>query len=65
MPKVTVDLGLCEGYANCINVAPDLFDLNDDDQVVLLRGDVEAADLPRIEDAVQGCPVGALGIVDE
>ena len=65
MPKVTVDLGLCEGYANCINVAPDVFDLNDDDQVMLLRGDFEAADRPRIEDAVHGCPVSALALVDE
>jgi 3-phenylpropionate/trans-cinnamate dioxygenase ferredoxin reductase subunit len=60
-----VDLGLCQGYANCINVAPDIFDLNDDDQVMLLRADVEAADQPRIEDAVHGCPVSALSIADE
>jgi ferredoxin len=65
MLKITVDLGLCQGYANCINVAPDIFDLNDDDQVMLLRTDFEAADQPRIEDAVQGCPVSALRITDE
>jgi 3-phenylpropionate/trans-cinnamate dioxygenase ferredoxin reductase subunit len=64
MPKVMVDLGLCQGYANCINIAPDIFDLNDDDQVVLLSADFATADQPRIEDAVQGCPVAALSIAD-
>jgi 3-phenylpropionate/trans-cinnamate dioxygenase ferredoxin reductase subunit len=59
-----VDLGLCQGYANCINIAPDIFDLNDDDQVVLLNADFATADQPRIVDAVQGCPVAALSIAD-
>jgi len=65
MPEVVADLGLCQGYANCINVAPDVFDLNDDDQVMLLRAAFEPADQPRMEDAVHGCPVSALSIADE
>jgi ferredoxin len=65
MPKVIADLELCQGYANCINVAPDVFDLNDDDQVLLLKASFDASDKPRIEDAVHGCPVSALAIADE
>lgn len=65
MLRVTVDPELCQGYANCINVAPDIFDLGDDDQVMLLRTAFDDADRPRIEDAVQGCPVSALNIAGE
>ena len=30
MPVVKADLGLCQGYANCIMAAGDYFDLDDD-----------------------------------
>lgn len=31
-----VDLTKCEGYANCVVAAPDLYDINDDGVVELL-----------------------------
>ena len=37
MPVVKADLGLCQGYANCIMAAGDYFDLDDDGVVILLR----------------------------
>ena len=62
MATVQVDRGLCEGYGNCVFQASDVFELGDDDVVVLLRGEVPDADRSRIEEAVESCPVAALSI---
>ena len=35
--RVEVDLRRCHGYANCIAEAPEVFDLGDDDVVVVLQ----------------------------
>ena len=35
--NVIVDYELCEGNAMCMDVAPDVFDLDDGDVVVLLQ----------------------------
>ena len=34
--KIRVDYTLCEGNAMCLEAAPDVFDLDDDDIVTLL-----------------------------
>ena len=62
MATLKVDRELCEGYGNCVFQAEDVFDLGDDDIVVLRRPDVPAADRTRIEEAVESCPVAALSI---
>ena len=40
MPVVKADLGACEGYANCVVAADDVFDIDDDGVVVLLRSEI-------------------------
>lgn len=65
MAVLRADLELCQGYANCVIAAPDVFDLDDDGTVVLLSYQVADADLARVDEAVAGCPVAALSIEDE
>ncbi|WP_214103075.1 ferredoxin [Acrocarpospora catenulata] len=60
MTRLTVDLELCEGYGNCIFEADDYCELTEDGVVRLVRQDVPAADLARVELAVASCPVSAL-----
>ena len=60
MPKVSADPETCQGYANCVVGADDVFDLDDDGVVVLLKSEVPEQDRDRGEDAVHSCPVSAL-----
>lgn len=65
MAVVKADLGACQGYANCVVGAEDVFDLDDDGVVVLLTTHVEESDRVRVETAAKSCPVSALWLEDE
>jgi ferredoxin len=58
--KVEVDRDRCEGNAVCVGIAPDLFDLDDEDYAVM-KVDVIPADQEDLaEQAVAECPRAAL-----
>ena len=62
--KVVVDYELCEGNAMCMDVAPEVFDLDDDD-VVLLIDEAPGDDLrDKVAQAVERCPKQALSIAE-
>ena len=58
--RITADLQVCQGFANCSVNAPDLFDLDDDDRVVVLRDEIGDDELAHADEAVPSCPVTAL-----
>jgi 3-phenylpropionate/trans-cinnamate dioxygenase ferredoxin reductase subunit len=62
MPVVRADLRVCQGYANCVVGADDVFDLDDDGVVVLLRTEISEADRDRVDEAARSCPVSALAV---
>jgi ferredoxin len=64
MPKLIADRSVCQGYGNCVVSAPDVYDVDDDGLVVLLVDTIADLDRDGIEEAVCGCPVNALSIVD-
>lgn len=58
--RVEVDRDRCEGNAVCVGVAPDLFDLDDDDYAVV-KADPVPQDLADLaEQAIAECPRAAL-----
>lgn len=61
--KVIVDDMLCEGNAMCMDVAPEVFDLNDDDLAVVLHEELDEDQRDKVEHAVQYCPKQALSVV--
>lgn len=65
MPVVRADLEACQGYANCVVAAEDVFDINDDGVVLLLKTNVPDSDRARIEEAARTCPVSALSVEDD
>lgn len=65
MAVLKADLDACQGYANCVVGAEDVYDINDDGIVVLLKTAVGAGDLARVEAAAKSCPVSALWLEDE
>lgn len=64
MPVTKSDVDACQGYGNCVEVAPEAFDVSDEGKVVLLRADFPDEERPRFEEAVRSCPMNALRIAD-
>ena len=64
--KIAADRDVCIGSGNCVLTAPQVFDQDDDEGlvVVLTTSDVDPADADAIRDAVAHCPSGALRLVD-
>jgi ferredoxin len=62
MPRLKADFGACQGYANCVDAAPQVYDIDDDGVVVLVREEITEEERPRIEEAARSCPVNALTI---
>lgn len=60
--KVVVDYEMCEGNAMCLDVAPEVFDLDDEDVVVLLTDSPGEALREKVASAVERCPKQALSI---
>lgn len=62
--KVKADFDLCESNAICVGIAPDVFELDDDDYLVILTDEVTPDNEQRIRQAVASCPKAALSIED-
>jgi 3-phenylpropionate/trans-cinnamate dioxygenase ferredoxin reductase subunit len=62
MAVIKADRELCNGYGSCVAVADDVFDLGEDELVVLLRKEIPESDMTRMKEAVLVCPVAALRI---
>ena len=61
--KIAVDFDACEMHGDCVLEAPEVFDLDDDSDVVkLLREEPEEDLRPNVETAARMCPVAAIKI---
>ena len=59
--KVRIDDQLCQGHAMCTLACPELFELSDEDGHAFVRqADVPPQLAEKIEQAVRGCPEGAI-----
>jgi ferredoxin len=65
MARVEADYDLCESNALCEAVAPDVFELDDDDNLQIADGTVTDENRSRVEQAVASCPKTALRIVED
>ena len=61
--RVNVDHQKCTGLGMCEAEAPELFQVADDGSLVVLRPDVDDADLDAAEAAVSACPTEALRLL--
>jgi ferredoxin len=64
MARVEVDFDVCESNALCEAFAPDVFFVDDDDELQIEDPTVTDENRPRVEQAVASCPKSALRIVD-
>ena len=61
--KVHVDMNLCQSHGECVLVAPDVFELGDDD-VLTWQEDVDESKRAEVQEAVDVCPMMAIRIED-
>lgn len=62
--KVVVDFDLCESNAVCMNIAPEVFEVRDDDFLYILNetpGDEMRA---KVQESIERCPKQAISIAD-
>jgi ferredoxin len=63
--RIVVDYDLCESNAICMQVAPDIFEVRDDDFMYVLNETPPEEARARVVEAVQRCPKQAIKVVDE
>lgn len=63
--RVVVDRELCEGNARCMQVAPQVFHVGEDDRLVILAERPDEALRGAVESAVALCPRQALTLLDD
>ena len=62
--KVVVDFDVCESNAVCMGIAPEVFEVRDDDFLYVLQEE-PAEDLRgKVEEAVRRCPKQAIKLED-
>jgi ferredoxin len=63
--RVIVDLQRCEANGLCMGVAPDVFQLTDNDELILLAEHPDQSQRAAILTAVQLCPRQAITFQDD
>jgi len=61
--KVEVDYDLCEANARCMQACPEIFYVDDDDNLQLKQETFDEALKSKVEEAVRLCPRQAIRIV--
>lgn len=62
--KVTVDTVMCEANAVCAGLVPEVFHVNDSDELTILASEVPPELADRVREAVRSCPKIALHLED-
>lgn len=60
--EILVNRELCQSSAECVAMAPEVFELDDEELCVVI--DPEGAKDKRILDAARACPVDAITLID-
>jgi ferredoxin len=63
--RVVVDFDLCESNAVCMAVAPEVFEVRDDDFLYVLDETPDESLRPKMEEAVRRCPKQAITLADD
>jgi ferredoxin len=59
MTRVHVDMNLCQSHGECVYVAPDIFELGDDD-VLRWREEISPEEREIAQEAADACPMLAI-----
>jgi len=62
--KVVVNFDVCESNALCMEAAPEVFEVRDDDFLYVLDENPSEALRAKVEEAVRRCPKQAITLED-
>lgn len=65
MTRVTVDPELCVGTAECVRLAPQAFEIDEDRGVSVARSGAATTDLAILREAAFNCPTRAITVDGE
>ena len=60
---VKIDRLICVGFESCVEVAPDLFQM-DEEGIAIFTSDTNEVDKKTVLEACKECPVDALVVLD-
>lgn len=60
--RVVVDFDLCESNAVCMGIAPEVFEVRDDDFLYVLQEEPPEELREKVEEAARRCPKQAITI---
>lgn len=60
---IHVDRALCIGSGDCVDSAPDVFELDSEDKAIVI--DTDASSTDEVLEAAGNCPVTAIFVVGE
>ena len=61
---VVVDYDLCESNAVCMGLAPEVFEVRDDNFLYVLQDEPGEELRAKVEEAVRVCPTQAISLAD-
>jgi ferredoxin len=62
--RVVVDFDKCQSNAICMGIAPEVFEVRDDNFLYILNEQPPEEMRSRLDDAVRSCPTGAISLED-
>jgi ferredoxin len=62
--KVVVDFDRCESNAVCMGIAPEVFEVREDNFLYILQENPPDEMRPQLEEAVMMCPKAAISLED-
>lgn len=63
--KIKVDFDLCESNALCEALAPQNFEIDDDDFLQILEENVTDENRDAVNQAIAACPKSAISLVED
>jgi ferredoxin len=60
--KIVVDFDKCKSNAVCMGIAPDIFEVRDDNFLYVLQEEPPESARPLVEQAVRDCPTQAISL---
>ena len=63
--RVRVDRDLCEANAVCVGLVPEVFEVDADDNLIILAEQVPSELAGQVRHAVRSCPKTALRLEDD
>lgn len=63
--KIEVDLEACRGYALCVGIAPEYYEIDENGLACIRKVTVEPGDEDQVRETAAVCPTLAINLVEE